>query len=176
MQAIPDPDCWLSSQAEPRASGISGKGLFATDDIGEGVVISRLGGRIVTNVALNLIMQAAGDTYIDTVSVFDDGNLVLPPGSPNHCGNHSCDPNLWWVDDFSLVTRDAIAAGTELTVDYGTLTDDPDFRMECRCGATGCRRVITGVDWSRPDLQTKYGDHWVPVLRQRIGSARRSSW
>lgn len=175
MQAIPGPDCWLSGQAEPRASDISGQGLFATDDIDEGVVISRLGGRIVTNAALQLMMQTAGDTYIDTVAVFDDGNLVLPPGSPNHCGNHSCDPNLWWVDDFSLVTRAAIAGGTELTVDYGTLTDDPDFRMECRCGATGCRRVVTGVDWSHPDLQARYGDHWVPVLRQRIRSAQRSS-
>ena len=73
----------------------------------------------MTNVALNLMMEAAGDTYIDTVSVLEDGNLVLPPGSPNHFGNHSCDPALWWVDPFSLVARTAIAAGTELTVDYG---------------------------------------------------------
>ena len=73
------------------------------------------------------MMQAAGDAYIDTVSVFDDGNLVLPPGSPNHFGNHSCGPSIWWVDPFSLVTRAAIAAGAGLTVDYGTVTDDTDF-------------------------------------------------
>jgi len=175
MPALPDPDCWLSNQVEPRASGISGEGLFATDDIGEGVVISRLGGRIVSNSALNVMMQSAGDTYIDTVSVFDDGNLVLPAGTPNHCGNHSCDPKLWWVDPFSLVTRAEIAAGSELTVDYGTLTDDPDFQMECRCGPIACRRVISGADWNRPDLQAKYGDHWVPVLRKRIAAAWRSS-
>ncbi len=168
MRAIPEPDCWLSNQVEPRASGISGQGLFATVDIGKGAMVSRLGGRIVTNRALSLMMQEAGDTDIDTVSVFEDGNLVLPSGTPNHSGNHSCDPNLWWVDPFSLVTRVAIEAGTELTVDYGTLTDDPDFRMRCRCGATRCRRVITGADWSRSDLQARYGDHWVPVLRQRI--------
>ncbi len=169
MQAMPDPDCWLSNRVEPRTSTIAGNGLFAKEDIIAGVVMSRLGGRIVTNAALDRLIQAAGDTYIDTVSIFDDGNLVLPSGTPNHCGNHSCDPNLWWVDPFSIVTRTEVAAGTELTVDYGTLTDDPEFRMECRCDATRCRRVITGVDWRRPDLQARYGDHWVPVLRQRIG-------
>jgi uncharacterized protein len=175
MKDTPDLGCWLSSHVEPRASRISGDGLFATEDIEEDVVVSRLGGRIVTNAALHLMMQEAGDTYIDTVSVFDDGNLLLPPGSPNHFGNHSCDPNLWWVDPFSLATRSAVAGGSELTVDYGTLTDDPEFRMWCRCGAPGCRHVITGVDWSRSDLQARYGGHWVPVLRKRIYSARHSS-
>lgn len=175
MRVTPGPDCSLSNQVEPRASRISGAGLFAKEDIGEGVVISRLGGRIVTDAALQQLMQSAGETYVDTVSIFEDANLVLPPGTPNHCGNHSCAPNLWWIDPFSLATRAEIAAGTELTVDYGTLTDDPDFHMECRCGAACCRRVVTGVDWRRPDLQTRYGDHWVPVLRQRIRATRQSS-
>jgi hypothetical protein len=126
---------------------------------------------MVSNSALRQMLQSAGDTYVDTVSIFEDANLVLPVDAANHCGNHSCEPNLWWVDPFSLATRSNIMAGTELTVDYGTLTDDPGFRMRCQCRAAQCRRLITGADWTRPDLQARYGEHWVPVLRQRIASA-----
>jgi uncharacterized protein len=64
-------------------------------------------------------------------------------------------------------------AGSELTVDYGTLTDSPDFRIPCHCGTARCRRSVTGRDWERADLQDAYGDHWVPVLRERITAARR---
>jgi hypothetical protein len=107
---------------------------------------------------------------VDSVSVYDGVNLVLPPGSPAHFGNHSCDPTLWWEDPFTLVARNEIAAGSEVTVDYATLTDDLDFWMECTCGTQVCRGAITGSDWHRTDLQQKYGDHWVPVLRRRIAS------
>jgi hypothetical protein len=149
-------------------------GLFATDDLDAGVIVSRLGGRMVSNVALHQMMQSGRDPYIDTVSVYDDANLVLPPGTLQHSGNHCCEPNLWWVDPFSLATRSHVSAGAELTVDYGTLTDDAEFRMTCECRATGCRGLITGSDWTRRDLQATYGDHWVPVLRDRIRSARSS--
>jgi uncharacterized protein len=114
------------------------------------------------------MLQSAGDTYVDTVSVFEDRNLVLPPGTMNHFGNHSCQPNLRWVQPFSLATRSLIAAGDELTVDYATLTARPDFQMRCTCRASCCRGLVTGADWRLADLQQRYGDHWVPVLRDRI--------
>jgi len=28
--------------------------------------------------------------------------------------------------------------------------------LECRCGAPTCRRIVTGKDWKRQDLQRKY--------------------
>ncbi|MFN2561997.1 MAG: hypothetical protein ABR571_11960, partial [Jatrophihabitans sp.] len=83
MVVTPDPDCWLSDQVEARLSGISGLGLFASSHISADVVVSRLGGRIVSNSALRQMLHSAGDSYIDTVSIFDDGNLVLPMGSAN---------------------------------------------------------------------------------------------
>jgi hypothetical protein len=42
------------------------------------------------------------------------------------------------------------------------------FAMPCRCGSTLCRGRVTGTDWRRPDLQRRYGDHWVPGLLARI--------
>lgn len=39
---------------------------------------------------------------------------------PIHYRNHSCDPTLWHADAYTLVTRRAVDAGEELTVDYAT--------------------------------------------------------
>jgi len=43
--------------------------------------------------------------------------LVLPPGQLNHFGNHSCDPNLWWVDAYTLAARRPIGAARAVTND-----------------------------------------------------------
>jgi hypothetical protein len=106
--------------------------------------------------------------YLDTITVIDDLHLVLPPGRPNGKGNHGCDPNLWWTGAYALAARRDIAAGEELTNDYATSTGVPGFAMVCRCGSPYCRGVVTGDDWRLPDLQHRYGDHWVPALLDRI--------
>ena len=57
--------------------------------------------------------------------------------------NHSCRPNTFMrctperAEFYAL--RD-IAAGEELTVDYGV--NQHDGRLACRCGAPGCRGAI----------------------------------
>ena len=43
------------------------------------------------------------------------------------------------------MTRRAVEAGEELTVDYGTLTVVP-WEMACRCGTASCRGVVTDAD------------------------------
>jgi uncharacterized protein len=128
---------------------------------------------MVSDQTLKASIEAAPDgSYVDSVSVMPDANLVLPPGSTSRYGNHSCDPNLWWVDPVSFATSRPVPRDTELTVDYGTFTDDPDFRMDCHCGVPACRGVVTGVDWRRTELRARYGEHWAPVLRYRINSAQ----
>jgi SET domain-containing protein len=169
----PGPDCWLSPLARVERSPIEGHGLFAVGPITRGTVISRFGGRLVTDTELrHLIAEAsAAGNYVDTVSIDADVNLVLPPGVPNHAGNHSCDPNLWWVDPCTVVARRDIERGEELTLDYATITDDADFEMPCRCRRTACRGHVTGRDWQLTDLQATYGEHWVPILRRRIAGS-----
>ena len=105
---------------------------------------------------------------MDTVALAVDRHLVLPAGTPNGAGNHSCDPNLWWADEVTLVTRRPVRAGEELTSDYATSSDDPGFRMTCTCGSPLCRGVVRGDDWRRPELQERYAGHWVPHLERRI--------
>jgi uncharacterized protein len=117
----PEPDCWLSPDLEIRPSPIAGLGLFTTAPIPAGTVVSRLGGRLVSAAELHDLFTAAATDpdhpYIDTITVTETQHLVLPPRSPNGYGNHSCDPNLWWVNAYDLATRRDIAADEEVTND-----------------------------------------------------------
>lgn len=168
---LPGPDCWLNPLVRVGRSGIDGEGLFAEAPITRGEVVSRFGGRLVTDAELRdlLTEAAATGTYVDTLSLLTDENLVLPAGAPQHAGNHGCDPNTWWVDPCLVAARRDLDAGEELTLDYATITDDPEFAMDCSCGSESCRGRVTGSDWRLPHLQAAYGPHWVPVLRERIG-------
>lgn len=168
----PAPTPWLSPSAEPRRSPIHGSGLFARVDLPAGVTVTRLGGRLVSDAELRALFDDPATGYVDTVSLHADVNLVLPPEAHDDGCNHGCDPNLWWADPFELRTRRPVPANAELTLDYGTVTDDPGFRLACRCGTAGCRGVVTGSDWRRPELRARYGEHWVPVLRDRIAADR----
>lgn len=61
--------------------------------------------------------------------------------------NHSCDPPIIAVGrDYEVAIRD-IAAGEEITCDYGGL--NLAAALACRCGATNCRGTISGEDLLR---------------------------
>ena len=132
----------------------------------------RLGGHLVSTDELHrLFVAAPSGTYIDTIAVGHDTHLVLPPDTVAHHGNHSCEPNLSPAGTYTLATRRSIAAGEELTIDYGTISDDATFVMHCRCRTPSCRLVVTGEDWRRTDLQQRYAGHWPPGLQRRIDDA-----
>jgi hypothetical protein len=79
--------------------------------------------------------------------------------------NHSCDPNVWYEAD-SLVARRDIAAGEEITYDYGTDFTAFDRGFTCRCGSPECRGTLRKDDWRM--LREKYGEeHLAPYLRGR---------
>ncbi|MDT4981133.1 MAG: uncharacterized protein QOG07_3012 [Pseudonocardiales bacterium] len=157
-------------------SDIAGWGLFATTTLAAGTAVSRVGGRLVCTAELHaLIAQAQRDPargYVDSIVVDEDVELVLPPRSTSRFGNHSCDPNLWWSDAYTLVAKRDIAAGEELTNDYATSTVDPGFLLRCHCESARCRGMITGDDWQIPELQARYDGHWVPMVQRRIDETR----
>ena len=164
----PAPDCWLHPAAEVRESPISGRGLFARETIPARTVVSRLGGHLVSGPELSRLIADPTTGYIDTITVSETEHLVLPPRTSNGCGNHSCDPNLWWVSAYDLAARRDIPPGEELTNDYATSTADQEFAMPCRCGTPLCRGTVTGGVWRDPALQDRYGRHWIPMLLARI--------
>ena len=58
--------------------------------------------------------------------------------------NHSCQPNTAY-DGLNVIAICAIAPGQELTLDYSSFLDERMEPFQCRCGATNCRGLVTGV-------------------------------
>ena len=66
-----------------------------------------------------------------------------------------------------MVAMRDIAAGEEIYYDYALTENHPEFAFpKCLCGKDNCRGRITGNDWQLPELQAKFGRHFLPhVLR-----------
>jgi hypothetical protein len=92
---------WVHPHLSVRDSSIEGRGLFATDELPTGEVVLRLNGRLVSTKELGRLIERAkadpSQSYVDTLTIYEDAHLVLPPGTLIHFGNHSCDPNMWHV-------------------------------------------------------------------------------
>jgi uncharacterized protein len=97
------------------------------------------------------------------------------PSSPAALGavNHSCEPNLGFTDDHTLVARRDIAAHEELTVDYATAIGDAAWVLWCHCETYRCRQVIEGTDWQIPQLQQRYAGWWTPTVQALIDTGVR---
>ncbi|HEX5086594.1 MAG TPA: SET domain-containing protein-lysine N-methyltransferase [Nocardioides sp.] len=169
----PEAECWLHPDVEVRPSPIAGRGLFAAVPIAAGTVVSRLGGRLVDTATLRELMDLS-EEYVDTIVVAEDVHLVLAPGSDSRFGNHGCDPNLGFADEYTLVTLGGVAAGEELLVDYAMSTTDPDWFLRCHCPSYRCRQMVEGSDWQIPQLQTRYAGHWVPYIQRLITAQKKS--
>jgi uncharacterized protein len=166
----PDPQCWLHDDVAVRPSPIAGRGLFATAPIPTGTVVSRLGGHLVDTATLQRLIEDSAE-YVDTIVVDDDRHLVLAPDNQNRFGNHACDPNLGWADEYSLVALHDLAPDEELCSDYAMSTTDPAYLLRCHCASYRCRQMVEGDDWQIPQLQRRYAGFWVPYI-QRLIDAR----
>jgi hypothetical protein len=123
-------------------------------DAGEIVCVK--GGYIFTRAALAEVAPVLGPAEIQ---IADD--LFIGPRELDEregamiFSNHSCEPNIGVQGQIVFVALRQILPGEELTHDWAT-TDDDEYTLECRCGAPTCRRILTGKDWKRQDLQRKY--------------------
>lgn len=90
----------------------------------------------------------------------------------SHFLNHSCDANVGFVSDTSLVTIRDIAAGEMLANDY-CMTEFligffPGF--ECRCESSNCRGKVGPSDWRIPELQQRYKGFFTSAVQALIDS------
>jgi uncharacterized protein len=163
---------WLSPKTRVASSAIQGRGLFAAEPIPAGEVIAIKGGAIFGRAELARIASALGsaeiqigeDLFIGPVREEDrEGSMIF--------SNHSCDPNIGVRGQIVFVTLRDVAAGEELTHDWA-MTDDDDGRMECRCGSSVCRGIVTGKDWQKPELQERYGAFMSSYLQEKIARSR----
>ena len=159
---------YLSPKVGAQESSIHGRGLFAKVPIVNGEVICVKGGYIFDRRVLQSMpdrfraadIQVAEDLFIGPLQEDErEGSMIF--------SNHSCDPNIGVRGQIVFVAMRDIESGEELTHDWAT-TDDDDYRIECNCGAADCRKILTGQDWRRKDLQQKYCGYISWYLEEKI--------
>lgn len=166
---------YFSPKVEKGASLIDGRGLFAKVAIAKGEVVVVKGGYILTRENRDRIGEELGPSEIQITE-----DLFIGPTTPGEREggmmhlNHSCEPNVGLQGQIVFVAMRDIAAGEELTIDYA-MTDDEPYEMECQCGREACRKLITGRDWRKPELQRKHDGYFSWFIQRRICHARASS-
>ncbi|MGH9856795.1 MAG: SET domain-containing protein [Acidobacteriota bacterium] len=159
---------YLSPKTVVTDSPIHGKGLFAKEPISRNEIICIKGGAILDRETLRSMPEWFGAAEIQLAEKLFIGPLEEEErdGSMIY-SNHSCDPNIGIQGQIVFVAMRDISSGEELTHDWAT-TDDEDYKIECRCGTVACRKIITGKDWQRPELQQKYSGYMSWYLERKI--------
>ena len=161
---------WLNPKLEVRSEGKGDfKSVFARVTIKAGERLAIFGGQ-VTHVA-----EEIGDYGIQI-----DEDFVID-GVSEHSGdfyedtffiNHSCEPNAGIKGQIILVAMRGIEIDEEVTFDYAMCLHETKgvrpYRMECQCGRTSCRKVITDNDWKIKELQQKYYGWFSWFLQEKI--------
>lgn len=152
---------WIDPRLAVWPSPIAGRGLFVRSAMPAGEPVVVWGGELVS-------------VYRKSCVAIGEGLYLDGPPDESDFLNHSCDSNLWMQDAVTLVARRDIATGDEVTVDYALFEADEAWiaRWRCRCGAPGCRGVVTGLDWRAAALQARYAGHFAPFLASRMRVTR----
>jgi SET domain-containing protein len=162
---------YISPKATIKESSIQGRGLFAAKAIRKGEVVAVKGGHIFNRETLDRVKKTLGpaeiqigeDLFIGPLSEGErEGSMIF--------SNHSCDPNIGVLGQIAFVALRNIRSGEELTHDWA-MTDDDRYKMKCNCGSKDCRKIITGKDWKRKELQEKYGGHMSAYILEKIERA-----
>lgn len=165
------PQTWTDPRIEFRNSRISGMGMFAREPIKKGETVCIVGGNVMTDDEFESFQ--ATHRFHNSIQIDEHLHLVEDPEvtrSLEGSMNHSCDSTTWMDDEVTLVARQDIEAGEEATVDYALFTTQSNWMLDtrCRCGSPYCRRIITGDDWRRKDVQERYRNHFSPFINRRI--------
>jgi hypothetical protein len=172
------PQTWTDPRIEFRNSRISGDGMFAREAIKKGEAVCIVGGIVMTDEEF----AAFQDTHriYNSIQIDDHLHLVEDPEVTRTLEgsmNHSCDSSTWMEDESTLVARWDIESGEEVTIDYALFTTQSNWMLDtrCRCGSPDCRRIITGDDWRREDVQERYRNHFSPFINRRIEKRMKGS-
>src|SRR5215207_887682 len=138
---------------QTRRSGVHGNGVFAVQDIAEGETLIEYKGELITwEEALRRHPHDPSQPnhtfyfHIDDERVIDGG----VQGNAARWINHSCAPNCEADEQEGRVFIKAlrnIAAGEELSYDYGLIIDEPltkklKAEFPCWCGSDQCRGTL----------------------------------
>ena len=116
-------------------SRVQGLGVFAATSIRKGDLVLTVSGK------QGLWSDFPEEQWVRMYQVAVDTYVMPEEGSPGGFVNHSCDPSCD-IRGLSLFARRDIMEGEEITFDYSENVIWKDWKMECRCGAPNCRRVL----------------------------------
>lgn len=85
---------------------------------------------------------------------------------PSNFMNHSCEPNMIYGKNNSIIAARDIQTYEELTIDYGTFIVNVDQNFICTCGSKHCRKIIRKDDWK--NLITIYHEHFPEFIVHEI--------
>jgi SET domain-containing protein len=163
------PLSYRSPKTEVRESKIHGRGLFAAADIAKDEIVAIKGGHIVDGKTLREQITPR----LGPVEIQIDYDLFIGPVTDEErelsmlYSNHSCNANIGVRGEITFAAMRDIRSGEELTHDWA-MTDDDDYSIECNCGAPDCRKILTGKDWQRSDLQERYAGYFSAYLARKI--------
>lgn len=161
-------ESWVNPKLEVRQSPIGGRGLFARESIQKEEVLTVTVGRITGAEEYWKMFAEIGDLAFNV----GPGQWLAPLDIKNPSGdwlmNHSCEPNaVQTTDDNTVAWRD-VAAGEEITYDYAMTEEDPSWKMGCHCGEPTCRKIITGSDWKKAEIQKKYKGFFTQSIQSQV--------
>lgn len=136
-------------------------GVFALRDVPKGTLVTRYLGRPrwawdLSQEQLDHSLQLDYDLY-----------AVPRRGSAGWYVNHSCEPSCVLRGERSVVTRRDVKRGEEFTFDYSTNVGWERYRMDCRCGARGCRGTVTDYGSLSEAVKRSYGQEVSPFLLRK---------
>jgi SET domain-containing protein len=159
---------WLTPRAELRDAGRKGLGIFAVEPIARGETVAGWGGQIFGRADFD---RLDADRRSHSIQIDTDLYLVSPKTlEPADYANHSCEPNAGLLGNVLVVAMTDIAPGEEICFDYA-MCDAADYdEFVCECGTPKCRRLVTGADRKRPELQARYAGYFSSYLATRIAA------
>jgi SET domain-containing protein len=143
-----------------------GSGSFVVSKISKGEMVASFGGNVIdqsklTNYAADRVsrsLQLNGDTYLLSGNNPEAGDMI----------NHSCKPNCGMAGTSSVQAIRDIEIEEELTFDYAMSDSSQYDEFNCACEKEGCREKVTGMDWQKKDLQTKYRNYFSSYIDKLI--------
>ncbi|MDM0014151.1 SET domain-containing protein-lysine N-methyltransferase [Variovorax sp. J22P168] len=151
---------------QTRRSSVHGNGVFAVQDIAEGETLIEYKGEVINwEEALRRHPHDPSQPHhtfyfhIDEDRVID-GNVN---GNAARWINHSCDPSCEADEQGGRIFIKAlrnIAAGEELSYDYGLVIDEPYTKklkadFPCWCGSADCRGTLLAPPDEKEDRKSK---------------------
>jgi SET domain-containing protein len=161
----------LTPRAELREAGRKGKGIFATAPIARGETVAAWGGQVFDREAFGRLDEERRSHSLQ----IDSGLYLVSPVDlePADFANHSCEPNAGILGNAILVAMADIGADEEICFDYAMCDADDYDEFVCECATPSCRRLVTGADWQRPELQARYAGYFSAYLATRISENAR---